>query len=209
MGIINADELRKSYKLSILDKVKAEDIKDTDLIQIATAKDNPKYKETAAVEVSELAKYIGGDSSQVVPNPEGQATDTLEKLGIDGTVYGIPSGGGDGRFYVCDAVWDNRKNQYNLQNNLTIGDLLEQNSIGKIVVIRCTYEDKLTTVLFSTTETRSGGTENFLFFTSLIRPTSVSSEVAKFRYDWFRVAASGSEENFFMIESKYIAIATS
>ena len=58
MGIINADELRKSYKLSILDKVKAEDIKDTDLIQIATAKENPKYKETAAVEVSELAKKV-------------------------------------------------------------------------------------------------------------------------------------------------------
>ena len=32
----------------------------------------------------------GSRGSTVVPNPEGQATANLEKLGIDGSVYGIP-----------------------------------------------------------------------------------------------------------------------
>lgn len=38
----------------------------------------------------ELKQAIEGGGSSVVPNPEGEATETLNKLGIDDTVYGIP-----------------------------------------------------------------------------------------------------------------------
>ena len=72
MGIINADELAKSYKLSLLKKIKAGDLHDDDLVQIATAKENPKYKETAAMELGELAKYIGGGLPAVTSSDEGK-----------------------------------------------------------------------------------------------------------------------------------------
>ena len=35
----------------------------------------------------------GGGGSSIEPNPEGEATETLEKIGIDGTVYDLPGGG--------------------------------------------------------------------------------------------------------------------
>ena len=37
-----------------------------------------------------FAKAMGGGGSNVVPNPEGEATETLNKIGIDETIYGIP-----------------------------------------------------------------------------------------------------------------------
>ncbi len=37
----------------------------------------------------------GGGGSEVIPNPQGQATDTLDTISIDGTVYSIAGGGGN------------------------------------------------------------------------------------------------------------------
>ncbi len=86
MGIINADELAKSYKLSLLKKIKAGDLHDDDLVQIATAKENPKYKETAAVELSELINYIGGGLPEVTSEDNGKVLKVIEGVwgkGID------------------------------------------------------------------------------------------------------------------------------
>lgn len=44
-------------------------------------------------DVDELGHIRGGGGTEVVPNPEGEATETLTKLGVDGTVFGV--GGGD------------------------------------------------------------------------------------------------------------------
>lgn len=47
-----------------------------------------------------VASSSGASGSSVEPNPTGSATDTLTKLGIDGTIYGIEgSGGGGGNVY--------------------------------------------------------------------------------------------------------------
>lgn len=86
MGIINADELAKSYKLSLLKKIKAGDLHDDDLVQIATAKENPKYKETAAVELSELIDYIGSGLPEVTSEDNGKVLKVIEGVwdkGID------------------------------------------------------------------------------------------------------------------------------
>lgn len=41
--------------------------------------------------IRELAATSGGGGTNVVANPEGAATSDLEKLGVNGTIYGIPS----------------------------------------------------------------------------------------------------------------------
>ena len=58
MGIINADELAKSYKLSLLKKIKAGDLHDDDLFQISSIRTNPKYFDTNAIDLDEFTKYI-------------------------------------------------------------------------------------------------------------------------------------------------------
>lgn len=40
-----------------------------------------------------------GGGSNVVPNPQGAATDTLVKLGIEGTIYDFAGGGSSGHNY--------------------------------------------------------------------------------------------------------------
>ena len=42
----------------------------------------------------------GGGGSEVIPNPQGTATDTLNTVEIDGTIYDLPSGGGGGGLNV-------------------------------------------------------------------------------------------------------------
>ena len=48
----------------------------------------------------------GGSGSNVVPNPQGTATDTLTKIGIDGTIYGF-AGSGGGSSYYEEVLWNN------------------------------------------------------------------------------------------------------
>lgn len=53
-------------------------------------------------------KWVNDDESggsEVVANPSGTATDTLSKISIDGTVYGI-EGGGSGSGYTEDVLWN-------------------------------------------------------------------------------------------------------
>lgn len=44
-----------------------------------------------------------GGGSSVTPNPQGAATDTLVKVGIDGTIYDFAGGGGSG--YTEATLW--------------------------------------------------------------------------------------------------------
>ena len=48
----------------------------------------------------------GGSGSNVVPNPQGTATDTLTKIGIDGTIYGFDGSGGGSSYYE-EVLWNN------------------------------------------------------------------------------------------------------
>ena len=45
----------------------------------------------------------GGSGSSVVANPQGAATDTLNKLQVDGTIYGVSGGGSSG--YTEAILW--------------------------------------------------------------------------------------------------------
>lgn len=47
--------------------------------------------------------YSGGSGTNVTPNPQGEATDTLNTVEIDGTVYDIEGGGGGGSNLILDA----------------------------------------------------------------------------------------------------------
>lgn len=52
----------------------------------------------------------GGGGSSVIPNPQGEPTDTLETIEIEGTVYDIAGSGGggtgDGSFYKETTLWN-------------------------------------------------------------------------------------------------------
>lgn len=68
--------------------------------------DGDEYTKTPQSREEELLLELkqtieGGGGTSVVPNPEGEATETLTKLGVNDTVYGIPSGGGGGTQYYA------------------------------------------------------------------------------------------------------------
>ena len=56
----------------------------------------------------------GGESQSVVANPEGTATETLAKLGVDDTIYSIPSGGDAGDVAKDWFIRNGMKNQVKL-----------------------------------------------------------------------------------------------
>ena len=60
----------------------------------------------------------GGDSN-VVPNPSGTATDTLEKVGINGTIYGIE--GVDALSDLTDTSISNPSTGQTIEYNSTSG----------------------------------------------------------------------------------------
>ena len=47
----------------------------------------------------------GGGGTTVIANPQGQATDTLNKLQVESTIYSILSGGGGGSVTTYHANW--------------------------------------------------------------------------------------------------------
>lgn len=46
----------------------------------------------------------GGGGTTVVANPQGQATDTLNKLQVGQTIYSVPSSGGGGEVYSFSEI---------------------------------------------------------------------------------------------------------
>lgn len=63
----------------------------------------------------------GGGGSEVIPNPQGTATDTLNTVEIDGTIYDFPSGGGGGSGYSETTLWENASGlSFNASNQQTV-----------------------------------------------------------------------------------------
>lgn len=56
---------------------------------------NAMFKEITT-DAGSLTSQMASKQNKITPNPSGGSTDTLNKLEIDGTVYGISSGGGGG-----------------------------------------------------------------------------------------------------------------
>lgn len=69
---------------------------------VTGAWDASKWERTTAGE-----EGSGGGGSSVVPNPQGEPTDTLRTIGIDGTVFDIAGsgGGGGGSAYEETTLW--------------------------------------------------------------------------------------------------------
>lgn len=73
MSIVNADKLRKSWKLSEVEKMTAEDINDNDLLQVSKVRTEGKpYYDTKAITMEEFADYI---SSGISPSALDSLTD--------------------------------------------------------------------------------------------------------------------------------------
>lgn len=71
---------------------------------VTGAWDASKWKRTTAGEEGSG----GGGGSSVVPNPSGTPTDTLNTIGIDGTIFDIAGSGGgtgEGSFYKETTLW--------------------------------------------------------------------------------------------------------
>ena len=64
----------------------------------------------------------GGSGSNVVPNPQGTATDTLTKIGIDGTVYDFAGGGSGGSGYSETTLWSGSETPSTDGTQITLSD---------------------------------------------------------------------------------------
>ncbi len=67
---------------------------------------------------------IGGGAdggSSVEPNPQGTATDTLVKLGIEGTIYDF-AGGGSGSSYTETTLWSGSETPSTSGTQITLSD---------------------------------------------------------------------------------------
>lgn len=63
----------------------------------------------------------GGSGSSVIPNPQGAATDTLVKLGIEGTIYDF-AGGGSGSSYSETTLWSGSETPSTSGTHITLSD---------------------------------------------------------------------------------------
>lgn len=92
------------------------------------------------------SKYVGDESggSEVIPNPQGEATDTLNTVEIDGTVYGIEGGGGsnliiDAQRYSLEeqvvGIWTDGKPLYQKSIVLTSAVTLQSGSWVDIATV--------------------------------------------------------------------------
>ena len=96
-----------------------DEIAELEDVSLTNLADGEILKYNAQTQKWENAEDSGG--SEVEANPSGTATDTLTKLGIDGTVYEIQGGGGtsiilNGQIYSTEekvvGVWKNNKPLY-------------------------------------------------------------------------------------------------
>lgn len=99
MAIVNADKLRKSWKLSEVEKMTAEDVNDNDLLQVSKVRTEGKpYYDTKAITMEEFTDYIsssvGGASAledltnvEITEPVNGQALkyDGVEGKWVNGT----------------------------------------------------------------------------------------------------------------------------
>lgn len=100
--------------------------------------DGDEYTKTPQSREEELLLELkqtieGGGGASVVPNPEGEATETLTKLGINDTVYGIPSGGGDSNTVYFHGYLSGTK--FKLSDGATGKDIYSYIAQGKNVIL--------------------------------------------------------------------------
>lgn len=86
----------------------------------ATAQEDGEAGLVPAPEAADREKFLkgdgtwatpsgGGGGSSVVPNPAGAATDELQKIQIDNTIYSLPTGGSADEIYIFkDGDWINQ-----------------------------------------------------------------------------------------------------
>lgn len=81
----------------------------------------------------------GGGGSSVVPNPSGTPTDTLNTIGIDGTIFDISGSGGggtgEGSFYKETTLWSGSDSA-----SMTLSESFE-NYDAIMVIARTTYNN--------------------------------------------------------------------
>lgn len=80
--------------------------------------------------LKDLIKGGGGSGTEVIANPEEEATDTLRKISVDGTVYSIPTGGGEGGSNVS---WENAEKGVTLNVDGVSKNLALQSDLANIV----------------------------------------------------------------------------
>ena len=77
-------------------------------VSLNNLSNNQILKYNSTTQKWENASGGGGGGSEVEPNPSGTPTDTLETIGIDGTIYDIAGGGSSGgSAYTETVLWEN------------------------------------------------------------------------------------------------------
>lgn len=97
---------------------------------VTGAWDPSKWERTTAGE-----EGSGGGGSSVVPNPQGTPTETLNTIGIDGTIFDIAGsgGGGGGSAFTETLLYENAGTS---AGNITLSDDLSNYDMLMFVVVR-------------------------------------------------------------------------
>lgn len=104
---------------------------------VTGAWDASKWERTTAGE-----EGAGGGGSSVVPNPQGEPTDTLRTIGIDGTIFDIAGSGGGSSAFSESLLYDSGSATTGAPFNQDVDLLDNLSKYDAIVVEWNTYEDR-------------------------------------------------------------------
>ena len=120
----------------------------------------------------------GGGGTTVVANPSGTASADLTKLQVGNDIYGVPSGGGAGRFIVV-FVYDENDNSYTCES--TLEEISDAYDSGSFLVGRIDNgDDSYCDTTFYTVEKYEGSHIFIFIFAGVSTSTTPSSEVDDF-----------------------------
>jgi hypothetical protein len=104
-----------------------------------------------------------GGGSSVEPNPQGTATDTLVKLGIEGTIYDF-AGGGSGSSYSETTLWSGSETPSTSGTQITLSDNISNYDeivfvldtdyvgMGRFLVSELTIGERYISTIYAPTE---------------------------------------------------------
>lgn len=100
-------------------------------------------KWSAVLIVNEMGSGGGGGGTTVIANPAGAATDTLNKLQVGSTIYGVSGGGGGGNLswgtpYVPSVTFKNVNDKYTAQNTGLLNIYVNPSSSSQRIVFKVT-----------------------------------------------------------------------
>ena len=110
-------------------------------LSLCKGSDSPTYSMYAydGGIASVIAYELKKDLVYVEANPEGQATEDLDTILIDDTIYKLKGSGGDGQSYVCDVLFDTPTTTSTWSNPIEICTEAKAKEYDMLHILSSTY----------------------------------------------------------------------